>query len=645
MTLKRGPSLSLSLSLSLLWAQKVLLQVTRRNLQHARIQQKREDIRHVREQLLDALHSNDRREVWRLTRVIAGNKLGIRKRRYAIPVPLRPIAAEWSSHLAQPGPAGGCMAQELWQGPPHQLQAFWDVRRVLAPAQHHLASDTQCQEDLEGVRQRLRATSALTAVPPWSAPRLFWTFLLGAKSQHPSQPFCALFRQLCFLIRSTRSVPQQWLTAMAALLPKYNGKVGCNSIRLVHVLDDIGKSFFAYIWRKAHHTYDDHSLGFVPHRRREEAQVVVQVAVWRRHQVEYSSISLYRDLANVFPSMDRTRLDNAVLRDIQGSDAELLIQRHSASLIIFSAKPDHWLCVQPMVGDAQGDSCAPQKFIQSFDPLHEEQQDQDRTLLNSISLIFEDPTSKQQVTADHVRFADDCTEIRACTSLEGAFKAIDTMNTNFDAAIHTARIAQNMSKQQMLTRFTGKGSAHACSKLPALLHNFGHKWRAEVKHLGSYFHFTGTSSHEVDRRIAESKKAWRSLGRFWYSPSIPLSLRFQVFLALPLATLLSALDAYCLQNADIQKPERVQVRQLRALLHGQTWGLSNIALRAKLHCPTVRSRLQARRVAWLQKIGLEPHHHRFFSRHYFRHFFKRSTSTMSPDPLRHQQPMAPSVLA
>ena len=106
------------------WVQHVLLQTTRRNLQHARTQQKREDIRHVREQLLDALHTNDRREVWRLTRVIAGNKQGIRKRRCAIPTPLRPTATEWSSHLAQPGPAGGCRAQELWQGPPHQLQAL-----------------------------------------------------------------------------------------------------------------------------------------------------------------------------------------------------------------------------------------------------------------------------------------------------------------------------------------------------------------------------------------------------------------------------------------------------------------------------------------------------------------------------------------
>ena len=176
--------------------------------------------------------------------------------------------------------------------------------------------------------------------------------------------------------------------AMAALLPKHNGKTGCNSIRLVHVLDDIGKSFFAYLSRKAHHTYDDHSFGFVPHRRREEAQVIIQVAEWRLHQAGYSSISLYRDLANVFPSMDRTRLDDAVLRDFQVSDAELLIQRHRASLITIPVEPDHWLCVKPLDGDAQGDSCAPQKFIQGFDPLHEEQQYQDRTLLNSIYLIL-----------------------------------------------------------------------------------------------------------------------------------------------------------------------------------------------------------------------------------------------------------------
>lgn len=50
------------------------------------------------------------------------------------------------------------------------------------------------------------------------------------------------------------------------------------------------------------------------------------------------------------------------------------------------------------------------------------------------------------------------------------------MNTNFDAAVHTARMAQNMGKQLILIRFMGKGSAQAYSRLPALLHDFGHKW-------------------------------------------------------------------------------------------------------------------------------------------------------------------------
>eukprot|EP00972_Heterocapsa_arctica_P113542 16437638-Heterocapsa_arctica.AAC.1 len=88
-----------------------------------------------------------------------------------------------------------------------------------------------------------------------------------------------------------------------------------------------------------------------------------------------------------------------------------------------------------MTGDAQGDVCAPQKFIQSFDPIHENANLQNRTLLNDVALVFRDPISGKQLSADHIRFADDVAEIHACYNAHQALHALRRSNLEFDNAV------------------------------------------------------------------------------------------------------------------------------------------------------------------------------------------------------------------
>eukprot|EP00972_Heterocapsa_arctica_P093935 13854903-Heterocapsa_arctica.AAC.1 len=58
----------------------------------------------------------------------------------------------------------------------------------------------------------------------------------------------------------------------------------------------------------------------------------------------------------------------------------------------------------------------------------------------------------------------------------------------------------------------------------------------------------------------------------------PLALKRAVFVALPLTTLLSGLDSFVLTNTDLQRLERVQMKQLRAPVLGDDWGISNTAV-------------------------------------------------------------------
>eukprot|EP00972_Heterocapsa_arctica_P039066 5752676-Heterocapsa_arctica.AAC.1 len=87
-----------------------------------------------------------------------------------------------------------------------------------------------------------------------------------------------------------------------------------------------------------------------------------------------------------------------------------------------------------MTGDAQGDVCAPQKFIQSFDPITENANFQNHSLLNDLALVFSDPISGELLSADHIRFADDVAEIHACTNAQRALHALRRSNLEFDNA-------------------------------------------------------------------------------------------------------------------------------------------------------------------------------------------------------------------
>eukprot|EP00972_Heterocapsa_arctica_P101712 14985685-Heterocapsa_arctica.AAC.1 len=104
----------------------------------------------------------------------------------------------------------------------------------------------------------------------------------------------------------------------------------------------------------------------------------------------------------------------------------------------------------------------------------------------------------------------------------------------------------------------------------------------------------GATSTEVTVRITEARRAWISLGRVWFTAAISLALRRNICIALPLAILLSGLDAFALSSTDLMRLERTQVKWFRALLLGGARGKSNSWVRTTVKCPTVASRLSAR---------------------------------------------------
>eukprot|EP00972_Heterocapsa_arctica_P078620 11594624-Heterocapsa_arctica.AAC.1 len=191
------------------------------------------------------------------------------------------------------------------------------------------------------------AKPALKSVPVRACPRILWSIGLGAGRFKGSPAFIKLLLTLCALIRRLQPVPVQWSEGQAATLPKNHGKP--LSIRLVHMFDDVGKASHSHLWHQGEHRYDSHSFGLVPGRRR------------------ISSISIFYDVANAFPSLARDSLDTVVNNYFPVRYWPFLLDRNHKNLLMLPITADSWLCVRPTVGDAPGDVSAPQKFITALD--------------------------------------------------------------------------------------------------------------------------------------------------------------------------------------------------------------------------------------------------------------------------------------
>ena len=67
-------------------------------------------------ELEQAQQQNDWHQVWALSRLIAGTKLGPKKRRFQLTATRPPTLDEWIQHMGQAGPAGGMQAVPISVG-------------------------------------------------------------------------------------------------------------------------------------------------------------------------------------------------------------------------------------------------------------------------------------------------------------------------------------------------------------------------------------------------------------------------------------------------------------------------------------------------------------------------------------------------
>ena len=131
--------------------------------------------------------------------------------------------------------------------------------------------------------------------------------------------FYAGLLNICYNFSKTLGT---WELAEGAQLDKHNGKDGTLGIRVIMMMDPMGKAYYWLIHRKTNDRRTHFGYGFYDHRRREQA-ILVHHAVLRRFlraasaahrdlKPLYSIVTTLRDIANAFPSISHESMNETL---------------------------------------------------------------------------------------------------------------------------------------------------------------------------------------------------------------------------------------------------------------------------------------------------------------------------------------------
>ena len=161
--------------------------------------------------------------------------------------------------------------------------------------------------------------------------------------------------------------PIEWNNAQAAQLGKANGKKGCKAIRLINLLDPIGKAFYTLIWRLSPEAPCDFSYGFQPGKRREQAILIQNTVGWKLRQLKRRHFIAFHDVSNAFPSPTYAALDQTMDRHAKHGESNFLKCRYKQTQVTIECRNGSTVTVAPGTGSLQGDSTAANQFRETFD--------------------------------------------------------------------------------------------------------------------------------------------------------------------------------------------------------------------------------------------------------------------------------------
>ena len=359
----------------LLAVQDALKEVTALN-KRAHRQAALERKKRIMEEMDEAWAKRRLAEVGRLGRLLGRPRIGPKRRSYTSLSGALPTPEEWSEAWAKAGHLGGMSATPVvWEDfadgiaeahlplpeltPEHVVRAHADLASIRRYMQHAPKRKASPTIPLELLWMALFPHKAAKPPPPG----------LGATANAGSARFERCLHEALAHVRRTQLAPLAWHRSRGVALVKKAGVPGPAGRRVVHLLDPIGKGFFAGMLqrkkaqrgdRRQHHW--DH--GFLPGRRREGAILVELLGAWKLRRLGVSSIASHKDMTNAFPSVLWATKHAATSELLLPHDCHLGRQRYvCATVELPSAPGEANALLKPGCGGLMGDPFEVANFL------------------------------------------------------------------------------------------------------------------------------------------------------------------------------------------------------------------------------------------------------------------------------------------
>ena len=284
----------------------------------------------------------DMAQMWATARQLSGKAIGPKNRCYRKPVRERPDHVQWQAFLKQPGSEGGCQAESVrWE----HFVSHEDAGDVVEHDTTQVCADAAA--DFLALRREVHRLRLRKTVPAWSCPVELWRQLLHPRYRRTklrrgvgfeADPLGHSFTQrMVGLMRSIRRYgrsPAIWHRSSTAQIDKHNTKSGPAGIRLINMLDPLGRAFYNHLWKTCNHASQrDYAAGYTSHRSRLEPILQQHCLGWRLRKAKVSHNTSFHDAANVFYSVDHSELDRCISTIAPSHNVRLLLQRHRAAVI------------------------------------------------------------------------------------------------------------------------------------------------------------------------------------------------------------------------------------------------------------------------------------------------------------------------
>ena len=574
-----------------------------------------------------AVQQQDTASEWKISRLMAGNSSGPKKRKYNVPKCQQPDGADWASYLAQSGPQGGFEAVIHDSPTPlPQTAPIWTVEHAW-----------QAQEDLDYLRPAIKYAKTRRSHPTWAVPNELWRMMLYPNEHKVAkvagigfQPegkrymtkFYEKFKAFLAQIRRCNRTPVSWNHSHGHALDKGNGKTafgGAAGQRLLHLLDPLGKAWHWGRWTaNRKQRFPIWAQGFESGRRRENAIVTHMVTGFRSMKAQLSTVFVSYDMANFFPSVSHEALDAEVCQHVATMDVNIFMQRHRETYCTIPAA-DGPITVHNMCGGLQGDRHSPQLCTGALHKAIAEWQFSNWRQEYGKVFMTRCPFTSRISDSSFQSFADDIGKRYVAVDTQSIADTITQADQRLDTELRKIGVAQNGDKKTILPTIVDRGAQKINYQIFAGHLQCHGKVHRDVRYLGPYFQHRFSNTTELNKRIQAIRAGFYSMGRFWWKCRNMGSIRV-VFLAKVLSAAYSGLTAFVLTAAEMQKLDRVLMGLMRSVSKGTACqkqydeehdaltyqSRTNAWVRHKFQIATTDVELCVARLKWMQTMVRSP---------------------------------------